>query len=273
MSAWVPAMTAGSLDGFVVGALVTGACFLVITASWRAWRRESAEDDSPSLFEVFEVAGVPEDPVAAGPDAPTLDQPRTDGPASETRESETRDSETRDSKMPDSEMRDRERYDPVTRNLAIGQGSGSGRHDAATRDYLAAVTAARRWQEAATARRDEQVTEQVPAGRPAEQAGDLPARPPRPREPSALDGYGPAPTGAPPDKPAQGGRHGRPGGGHRAPDPLGDPMLGDPTFGSTAGMPLPPGARRPPRHAAPTPSLGEKVTGKLARSVADSGRD
>jgi hypothetical protein len=257
MSTWVPVVTAGSLDGFLAGTLVTGACFLAVLAFGRARQRELEADDSlEPLVEVVGLADLmpeaedPEDPVVPAEDTAPLDRlpavPTAGGPRTEKYAAAARDHLAAASEAENAENIDN--------------------YDAAVRDHQAALGAARRWQEAAAARRDEQVPGAAGAGWPAERPGAAAARPPRPREPSALDGYGPAPAGALPDKPAQGGRHGRPG-GHRAPHPLGDP-----TFGSTEGMPLPPGARRPPRHAAPAPSLGEKVTGKFARSAADGSR-
>jgi hypothetical protein len=274
MSTWVPAITAGSLDGFVVGALVTGACFLAVLALWHVRQRDFEADDSVQprvevvgLADLVPVADpVAEDPVVpAGETAPLNPLPLDPLPLDPLPAALTAGGPGSD------------KYDAAAKEHLAAASHGEDQ-EAAVRDHLAALGAARRWQQAAAARRDEQVAgaaaarrdEQVAgagrAGWPAERPGALPAGPPRPREPSALDGYGPAPTGALPDKPAQGGRHGRPGGGgHRAPHPLGDP-----TFGDTAGMPLPPGARRPPRHAAPAPSLGDKVTGLFAtRSVAD----
>jgi hypothetical protein len=53
MSAWVgvaPLIGAGSLDGFAIGALASGACFLAITASRRARKRHAlALSDGPAL--------------------------------------------------------------------------------------------------------------------------------------------------------------------------------------------------------------------------------
>jgi hypothetical protein len=57
-------------------------------------------------------------------------------------------------------------------------------------------------------------------------------------------------------------------GSHRAAHPLGDP-----TFGSPASQQKPPGGRHAPRHAAPAPSLGGKMSSLFTtRSLADSSR-
>jgi hypothetical protein len=42
MSTWVPVINAHALDGFVIGALTSGACFLAITMPWRGRRRGAA---------------------------------------------------------------------------------------------------------------------------------------------------------------------------------------------------------------------------------------
>lgn len=256
MSNWVPVITAGSLDGFVAGTLVTGACFLAVLAGWRSRRRDLEADDW--LEPLVEIVDLEPDPVAGTEDAVAPAEEPATGPDGRW------DGTVKDGRVvgsPGSET-----YDAAVRD-DLAAVWGDEKYDTAARDHLAAIGAARRWQEAAAARGDEQARATAVAAWPPEQPGAGPARPPRPREPSALDGYAPAAAGAPPDKPAVVGRHGR-AGGHRAPHDLGDP-----TFDNAEGMPRPPGSRLPPRHAAPTPGLGGKMTGLFAgRSPANGSR-
>jgi hypothetical protein len=244
MSTWVPAITAGSLDGFLLGVLVTGACFLAIIVSWRVrWRDLAADDAEPPRVEIVALAA---DPATMVGDPLTL----AEEPAAGESGSET--------------------YGVAALDHLRALATDSVRYDAAARDHLAAVNSARQWQEAAAARRDQQERMTGVAGwleERAAAAGAGPARVPWPREPDALGGRSPAPAQAPPDRPAPRGRQGRPG-GHRAPHPLGDP-----TFDAAAGVPKPPGARRPPRHAAPAPSLsGKKKSMSATRSLPDGSR-
>lgn len=256
MSNWVPVITAGSLDGFVAGTLVTGACFLAVLACWRARRRDlDADDWLEPLVEIVDLEADPASGTGAGV-APAGEPPtRPDGRWDET---------VKDGRVvgsPGSET-----YDAAVRDDPAAV-SHAGKYDAAARDHLAAIGAARRWQEAAAARGDDMASATGAAAWSPGQAEPGPPRPPRPREPSALDGYGPTPAGAPPDKPSPVGRHGR-AGGHRTPHDLGDP-----TFDDAEGMPRPPGSRLPPRHAAPALGLGGKMTGLFAgRQPADDSR-
>jgi hypothetical protein len=82
MSAWVgvaPLIGAGSLDGFAIGALASGACFLAITASRRARKRHAlALSDGPALVPRPHQAWLSEHVLAAEAfpaDAERLAQP------------------------------------------------------------------------------------------------------------------------------------------------------------------------------------------------------
>jgi hypothetical protein len=164
MSTWVPVITAGSLDAFVIGASVSGAFFIAILISWRLYRREPADSEPETVavgLDMFQDDAAGGDSVAVGPDR-------------------------------------------------LGD-------EAARRGTWA----------------------------------------PEPPDP------GPWLTG--PQEPVSGKRQAR-AGSHRAAHALGDPTMAD-------GMPKPPGARRPPRHAAPSPRLSGKKNGvSAARSLADSNR-
>src|SRR5580700_7987011 len=82
MSAWVgvaPLIGAGSLDGFAIGALASGACFLAVTASRRARKRHAlALSDGPALVPRPHQARLSEHVLAAEAfpaDAERLAQP------------------------------------------------------------------------------------------------------------------------------------------------------------------------------------------------------
>jgi hypothetical protein len=71
MSSWVNVITAGSLDAFVIGALVSAACFIAIVVSWRVYRREPADRDPETVtagLEMFRDDKAGRDAEPAGPD-------------------------------------------------------------------------------------------------------------------------------------------------------------------------------------------------------------
>ena len=198
MSDWIgvlPVIGTGSLDGFALGVLASGACFLALTVPRRSRGRDAA----------------------ARSDLPP--RSRQDSPA--VRPAAT----VRESLMSAAEPADR---------------LGNHRDEDVLSPHDAASALAGRVGPADTA-------EGVLAGRlvPADTAeGVLVGR------------VVPADRG-------QGKT-----GGHRARHPLGDPA-----FGSSAGPARPAGTRRTPRHAAPAPSFGSKVSGLFGtRSLADDRR-
>jgi hypothetical protein len=188
MNTWVPVVTAGSFDAFVIGALVTAACFIAVVFSWRSFKREDAEWDNA--------------PVAPGPDILRDDTP-VRGPAPVA---------------PDHYLDDT----PV-RGPAVVAFSPDRRPDEEPD-------------------RGQARGERVPAG-PASRALA-----------TGLPDRGPWLPGS--AAPASSRRQPR-AGSHRAPHSLGDPTMAE-------GMPMPPGARRPPRHAAPSPRLSAKKSGASA---------
>lgn len=202
MSTWVSVITAGSFDAFVIGALVSAACFIAIVVSWRVYRREPADSDPETVaagLDIIRDDGPARDPVAAGPDR-------------------------------------------------FGDGAGVRGRVAAGEDTwpdgrVAAGPVSAAW-----------------GPEPGERVTTTPARGTWADEPPDRE---PWLTG--PQEPASGKRQAR-AGSHRAARGFGDPTMAD-------GMPKPPGARRTPRHAAPSPRLGGKKDGvSAAHSFADGSR-
>jgi hypothetical protein len=112
-----------------------------------------------------------------------------------------------------------------------------------------------------------------PRGREAGERYDLSSRPRQDgARVAAAVREDPTPAAKPADQPrdsrAGRARTQRKPGGQRAGHPPGDPALG-----SAAGQGKPPGGRRSPRHAAPSPGLSSKITGlSHTRSLADDSR-
>jgi hypothetical protein len=249
MSTWVPVITAGSFDAFVIGALITAACFIAIVISWRSFKHEDREQNeaiAPTSLDILR-----DDPAVFGPVAGPFrqDEVAAQGPV-------------------EAFSLDRPQDEVAVRGPGVPAFRPDRPQDEAVRG---AMTTSPHWyqEEAAVGgpvAEDEDTwpSEQVTAA-PAGSAPDerVPGRPASEAWTTSLPEPGPWLTG--PVEPASGRRQSRVG-SHRAPHSLGDPIMAE-------GMPKPPGARRPPRHAAPSPRLGAKKAGVSAtHSLPDSSR-
>jgi hypothetical protein len=277
----LPVIGTGPLDGFAVGILASGACFVALTTSWRSRKSETAAYDIHS---------------EARQDASTLqlaaaDQAKQQGARSKRTLARTvgRSADSAGTAASGRRSRPGNRGSGASTASSVTDRSWRSRNRGWRADSWPALK--ERVPEPCDLRPSDDV--RLTNGDPLAYPGDLtsgqssrsaqaehtgyPAEPnsrdwAASAQPTRLQGDRPPAQRAPQQRLASAERvpQGRPAwvGGHRAPHPLGDP-----TFGSATGQPQD-GTRHTPRHAAPAPRLGDEKTGPFKRrSLADSSRN